>query len=167
MAAIEHDFPSIDIHPIDMVETLASDCEWELDRIGEDQIAISVEGQWRTYSLHLAWSGRDDMLRLVCSFELNPPGERVSELLELVNLINDQVWCGAFTLWPEHQMMAFRYGLTLAGGATATPEQIEAMVLTAIGFAERFYPSFQLVGWSNYSPVAARDAAIAEAWGTA
>ena len=49
-------------------------------------------------------------------------------------------------------MMAFRYGLTLAGGATATPEQIEAMVLTAVGYSERFYPAFQLVGWSNHSP---------------
>ena len=167
MTATEHDFHSIDIHPIDMIETLATESEWEFDRIGDDQIAMAIEGAWRIYSLNLAWSNRDDMLRLVCSFELTPPEERADEMLELINLVNDKIWCGGFTLWPEHKMMAFRYGLTLAGGATATAEQLETMVLTAVGFSERFYPAFQLVGWSNHSPAQALGTAIEEAYGTA
>lgn len=167
MTATEHDFLSSEIHPIDMVESLAAECEWEFDRVGEDQISMAIEGAWRIYSLNLAWSSYDDMLRLVCTFELTPPEERMDEMLELINLANDKVWCGSFTLWPEHKLMAFRYGLTLAGGATATPEQIEAMVLTAIGYAERFYPAFQLVGWSNQSPEEALNIAIEEAYGTA
>ncbi len=166
MTATEH-FSSAEIHPIDIVETLAHDCDWEFDRVGEDQIAMAIEGGWRVYSVNLAWSGYDDMLRLVCSFELTPPEERLGEMLELINLANDQIWCGNFVLWPEHKLMAFRYGLTLAGGATATPEQIEAMVLTAVGFAERYYPAFQLVGWSNQTPTEALQVAIEEAYGTA
>ena len=167
MTAIEHDFLSTEIHPIDMVESLAAESDWEFDRIGEDQIAMAIEGAWRIYSLNLAWSNRDDMLRLVCSFELTPPEERLDEMLSVMNLANDKIWCGNFCLWPEHKMMAFRYGLTLAGGATATPEQIEAMVLTAVGYSERFYPAFQLVGWSNHSPEQALEIAIEEAYGTA
>ncbi|MEM6661500.1 MAG: YbjN domain-containing protein [Pseudomonadota bacterium] len=167
MSAVEHDFHSTDFHPIDIVETLAVESEWDFDRHGEDQIAMAIEGAWRTYSLNLAWSTHDDMLRLVCSFELTPPEDRMEEMLSLINLTNDKIWCGNFTLWPEHKMMAFRYGLTLAGGASATPEQIEAMVLTAVGYSERFYPAFQLVGWSNHSPEDALSVAIDEAYGTA
>ena len=50
-----------DLHPIDIVETLAEHHAWEFDRVTDDQIAMAVEGQWRTYSLTLAWSraGRD------------------------------------------------------------------------------------------------------------
>jgi len=166
-AATEHDILSTDIHPIDMVENLAADSAWEFDRIAEDQIAMAIEGAWRIYSLNLAWSGRDDMLRLVCSFELTPPEDRLGDMLELINLTNDKIWCGGFTLWPEQKMIAFRYGLTLAGGASATPEQIEAMVLTAVGYSERFYPAFQLVGWSDHSPADALSVAIEEAYGTA
>ena len=166
-AAIEHEFLSGDIHPIDMVETLAEQSDWEFDRIGEDQIAMAVEGAWRVYSLNLDWSNRDDMLRLICSFELTPPEERLEDFLALINIVNDHIWCGGFVYWPEHKLMAFRYGLTLAGGATATPEQIEAIVLTAVGYAERFYPAFQLVGWSNQSPEQAIKVAIDEAYGTA
>ena len=167
MTASEHDFLSTDIHPIDMVESLAAESEWEFDRVADDQIAMAIEGAWRIYSLNLAWSDRDDMLRLVCSFELTPPEERMDEMLSLINLTNDKIWCGGFVLWPEHKMMAFRYGLTLAGGATATAEQIETMVLTAVGFSEKFYPAFQLVGWSNQTPEQALRTAIDEAYGTA
>lgn len=167
MTVTEQDFLSPEIHPIDMVETLAERSEWEFDRVGEDQIAMAIEGGWRIYSLNLAWSDYDDMLRLVCSFEMTPPEERLDEIYELINLANDKVWCGNFVFWPELKTMAFRYGLTLAGGATATPEQIESMVLTAVGYAERFYPAFQLVGWSNQSPEQALTVAIDEAYGTA
>jgi len=36
--------------PIDIVEDLAEHHEWEFDRIEENQIAMVVQGQWRTYS---------------------------------------------------------------------------------------------------------------------
>ena len=167
MTAVEQDFLSAEIHPIDIVESLAEQSDWEFERAGEDQIAMAIAGQWRIYSLNLNWSGYDDMLRMVCTFELTPPEERMDEMMTLINLANDRVWCGGFTLWPEHKTMAFRYGLTLAGGATATVEQIEAMVLTAVGYAEKFYPAFQLVGWSNQTPEQALSVAIDEAYGTA
>ncbi|MEM9852704.1 MAG: YbjN domain-containing protein, partial [Pseudomonadota bacterium] len=40
-----------DIHPIDVVETLAEHYEWAFDRVAEDQIAMAIEGSWRTYSI--------------------------------------------------------------------------------------------------------------------
>ena len=43
-----------EIHPIDIVEHLAEHHEWEFDRIEENQIAMVVQGQWRTYSITLA-----------------------------------------------------------------------------------------------------------------
>jgi hypothetical protein len=39
-----------DLHPIDIVETLAESHDWDFDRVTDDQIAMAVEGQWRTYS---------------------------------------------------------------------------------------------------------------------
>lgn len=167
MAAAEQFLPETDVHPIDIVETMAEQAAWEFDRVGEDQIAVAVEGVWRTYSLSLVWSRHDDMLRLIASFELNPPEERLAEIYRLLNLVNDKVWGGSFTLWRAEKLVAYRSGLTLAGGAHATPEQIEAMVLTAIGLAERFYPAFQLVGWSEEGAETAVGIAIDQAFGTA
>ncbi|MBD3677216.1 MAG: YbjN domain-containing protein [Rhodobacteraceae bacterium] len=167
MSLSEHDLHSEDIHPIDIVEYLAEHHSWEFDRIADDQIAMAVEGQWRTYSITLAWSGYDETLRLVCSFEMEPPAERLPEIYETLNRVNDLCWAGAFTYWGQQQLMVYRYGLVLAGGQVAGPEQIDRLITTAVMSAERFYPAFQLVAWSGETPEEAMQVAIAEAYGRA
>ena len=167
MTAIEQDFPTADIHPIDIVETLAEQAAWEFDRVGENQIAMAVEGGWRTYSLTLLWSDHDDMLRLVCTFDLTPPEEQEAEFLALLNLANDRVWGGSFTLWKAEGQVIYRAGLSLAGGASATPEQVEAMVCAAIAQSERFYPAFQLVAFGGESAEHGASIALDTAYGTA
>lgn len=156
-----------DIHPIDIVEHLAEFHDWDFDRIGDDQIAMAVEGQWRTYSITLAWSGYDETLRLVCTFEMDPPEDQLGGLYELLNAMNDQCWAGAFTYWAEQKLMVYRYGLVLAGGQVASPDQIDTMINAAVLSAERYYPAIQLLIWGGRSPRQAMQAAIAEAYGRA
>lgn len=167
MAFSDGDLAHEGMDPIDIVETLAEHRAWEFDRVADDQIAMAVEGQWRTYSLTLAWSARDETLRLICTFEMEPPAARMPAVYELLNLANDEVWAGAFTYWPEQRLMVWRYGLVLCGGQAAGPEQIEKMIAAAVANSERFYPAFQLAAWSEQTPEAALRVAIAEAYGRA
>ena len=156
-----------EIHPIDIVEHLAEHHEWEFDRIEENQIAMAVQGQWRTYSITLAWSGFDETLRLICSFEMEPPNEKLKDLYETLNVANDRCWTGAFTFWEKQKLMVYRYGLVLAGGQIATAEQIDTMISSAVLTSEKYYPAFQLVVYDNQSPDSAMQVAIAEAYGHA
>ncbi|MDA3857659.1 MAG: YbjN domain-containing protein [Roseovarius sp.] len=165
--ALSEQFLQDDIHPIDIVEHIAEHHDWDFDRIGDDQIAMAVEGQWRTYSITLAWSGYDETLRLVCTFEMEPPEHKMPMLYEMLNGVNDNCWAGAFTWWGEHKLMVYRYGLVLAGGQDATPEQIDTMINAAVMSAERYYPAFQLAIWGDKSPKDAMQVAIAEAYGRA
>ncbi|SLN22343.1 YbjN domain-containing protein [Ruegeria meonggei] len=165
--ALSEQFLEEDLHPIDIVEHLAEHHDWDFDRIGDDQIAMAVEGQWRTYSITLAWSNYDETLRMVCSFEMEPPSERETILYELLNKMNDQCWAGAFTYWANQKLMVYRYGLVLAGGQMASPEQIDTMITAAVLSAERYYPAIQLVTWGNRTPEDAMQVAIAEAYGRA
>ncbi|SFN91235.1 hypothetical protein SAMN04487859_11129 [Roseovarius lutimaris] len=165
--ALSEQFLQDEIHPIDIVEHIAEHHDWDFDRIGDDQIAMAVEGQWRTYSITLAWSGYDETLRLVCTFEMEPPEHKMPVLYEMLNGVNDNCWAGAFTWWGEHKLMVYRYGLVLAGGQDATPEQIDTMINAAVMSAERYYPAFQLAIWGDKSPKDAMQVAIAEAFGRA
>ena len=165
--ALSEQYLEDDIHPIDIVEHLAADHDWDFDRIGDDQIAMAVEGQWRTYSLTLAWAGHDETLRLVCTFEIEPPEDKLPLLYELVNAMNDQCWAGAFTYWADQKLMVYRYGLVLSGNQVACPEQIDTMISAAVLSAERYYPAIQLMVWGNRSPKDAMQVAIAEAYGRA
>ena len=167
MSLSENFLHSDDIHPIDIVETLAEHRAWEFDRVGDDQIAMAVEGQWRTYSLTLAWSPVDETLRLICTFEMEPPEDRLPALYETLNRTNDRVWGGAFTYWPDQRLMVWRYGLLLGAGQLAEPAQIDRMIAAAVATAERYYPAFQLVAWSGRDGEAALQVAIAEAYGRA
>lgn len=166
MALSEHHLDD-EIHPIDIAEHLAAHHDWEFDRVGDDQIALSVEGQWRTYSLTLAWSGYEECLRLICSFEMEPPEAKLPQVYELLNAMNDQCWDGAFTYWPEHKLMLFRYGLMLTGGQAPSPQQIDAMINSAVAQSERYYPAIQLAVWGERPAAEAMQVAIAEAYGRA
>ncbi len=167
MALTEQFIDEGDIHPIDLVEHIAEHHAWDFDRIAEDQIAMAVEGQWRTYSITLAWSAYDETLRLICTFEMEPPEHRIGELYEALNKINDMCWAGAFTWWAEQKLMVYRYGLVLAGEQIASPEQIDTMINAAVMSAERFYPAFQLVTWAERTPTDAVQVAIGETYGRA
>ena len=166
MANLEH-YIEDDIHPIDLVEHLAEHHAWEFDRIHDDQIAMSVEGQWRNYSITLAWSAYDETLRMICTFEMEPPKATLPKLYEALNAINDRCWAGAYTYWEDQQLMVYRYGLVLAGGQVAGPDQIDTMISAAVTSAERYYPALQLVVWGDRSVKDALEVAIAEAYGHA
>lgn len=166
MALSEHLLEE-DLHPIDVVEHIATHYDWNFDRIADDQIAMAVEGQWKTYSVTLAWSAFDETLRLVCSFENEPPEEKLPQLYEALNAVNDECWTGAFTYWHKQQLMIYRYGLALTGGQIASPEQIDTLIRAAVEACERFYPAFQLVVWGDRKVEDAMQVAIAEAYGRA
>ncbi len=165
--SLTEQYTTEDLHPIDIVEHVAERHEWEFDRFAEDQIAMAIEGQWRTYSITLAWSPQDETLRLICTFEIDPPTDRMGALYEVLNRTNDMCWSGAFAYWQSQKLMAWRYGLVLAGAQSASAEQVDTMIRTAVLAAERFYPAFQLATWGQESPERAMDVAMAEAYGRA
>ena len=165
--ALSEQFFHDDLHPIDIVEHLAEHHDWDFDRIGDDQIAMAVVGQWRTYSITLAWSGYDETLRLVCTFEMEPPEDKLPAVYEILNDVNDQCWAGAFTYWREQKLMVYRYGLVTAGAQGVSPDQVDTLINAAVISAERFYPAFQLAVWGNKTPQEALQVAIAEAYGRA
>ena len=167
MSAAEQFIESDDLHPIDIVEHIAEHHAWEFDRVADDQIAMAVEGQWRTYSITLAWSPYDETLRLICTFEMEPPEEKLPKLYEALNATNDKIWAGAFTYWHEQRLMVYRYGLVLTGGQFAGPEQIDRLIGSAVAASERFYPAFQLVSWADREVEDAMQVAIDEAYGRA
>ena len=107
------------------------------------------------------------MLRLICTFDMDPPADKLPLVYETLNLANDQVWDGGFTFWAQQRLMVWRYGLVLAGDQVASAEQVDRMIGNALIGCERFYPSFQLVGWGNAEPAAALDIALGEAFGRA
>mgnify|MGYP001398012435 FL=1 len=92
--------------PLEIVENLAENHDWEFNRIGDDHVAIVIEGLWRHYFMSLSKSNLDDgMIKLVCTFELTGKDKCKDQLFDALNLINQEVWVGSFTYCQEKELL--------------------------------------------------------------
>ena len=105
-------------NPLDVVEHMAAGNSWPFERAGEDEISIVVTGRWTNYQISFTWMGEIESLHLACAFDIRVPRARLSEVQQLVALINEQLWIGHFDIWMQNGVIMFRHALVLAGGVT-------------------------------------------------
>jgi hypothetical protein len=153
-------------NPLDVVEHMATGNNWPFERAGEDEVAIIVTGRWTNYQVSFTWMSEIEALHLACAFDMRVPELRLSEVQQLVALINEQMWIGHFDVWTQNGVIMFRHALLLAGGM-ASGRQCEAVLGTALDACERYFPAFQFVVWAGKSAREAIDSVMFETSGEA
>lgn len=154
-------------HPLDVFERLAAHHDWTFDRAGANELSISADGDWAQYHVAFTWIDDVEALHVACAFDLKVPERRRAELLQLVSLVNEQMWVGHFDLWSSENVVMFRHALLLAGGAEPTAGQCEMMLNVAVEACDRYYQAFQFVLWAGKSPREALDSVLFETEGEA
>jgi len=154
-------------NPLDVVEHMASHNDWSFERANDDEVTLIVSGRWADYHLSFTWMSDLEALHLACAFDLATPADRRAEVIELVAMINEQMWIGHFDFWNKDNLAMFRHAIVLAGGVAATDAQCESVLATAVEACERYYQAFQYVVWSGKSARDALDASLFETSGAA
>ena len=154
-------------HPVDVVEHMASLNHWSFDREDDDEISISVAGGWTDYHVAFTWLPDLEAMHVGCAFDIKFNDRRRTEILNLIAIMNEQLWVGHFGLWERESVVIFRHALLLAGGAEPSRQQCEAILQAAIAACERYYQAFQFVIWAGRSAREALDAALFETVGEA
>jgi hypothetical protein len=154
-------------NPLDAVEQMAAVHSWPFEHAGEDEIALVVDGRCTNYQISFTWMSEIEALHLACAFDIKVPETRLSDVRQLIALINEDLWIGHFDLWTKSGMIMFRYALVLAGGCEASVRQCEAVLGAALDSSERYFPAFQFVVWAGKSAREAMDSAILETSGRA
>jgi hypothetical protein len=154
-------------HPLDVVERLASLRDWIFDRAETDEMSVSVAGRWADYHVAFTWIEDVEALHVACAFDLKVPERRRPEILQLVSLINEQLWVGHFDLWNSENVVMFRHSLLLTGGADPTNAQCETLLKVSSEACERYFQAFQFVMWAGKSPREALDSVLFETEGEA
>jgi hypothetical protein len=160
----ELDRPS---NPLDLIERLAALNDWSFDRDSEDELSVSVTGGWSEYHVAITWLAEVEALHIACAFDLKVPERRRSEVLQLVSLVNEQLWLGHFDLWSSESVVMYRHALLLSGGAEPTEEQAIALIKAAVEACERYYQAFQFVVWAGKTAKEGMEGAILETVGEA
>jgi hypothetical protein len=154
-------------NPLDTVEQLAALNHWSFERSGDDEISISVEGGWSDYNLSLSWMEELDALHLACAYEIKVPPARRAEVIQLLALVNEQLWMGHFDLWAQEGVVMYRQSLPLPDGAALSSAQCAMMIEAAVEAAERYYQAFQFVVWAGKAAAEALEQSLFETAGTA
>ena len=158
---------SREAHPVDVIQQVALNNEWAFERAGDDEISISVAGQWANYHVSYSWMEDFEALHLACAFDLKAPEGRVTEVMRLLSLVNEQLLLGHFDLWEQEGAIMFRQTLLLSGGADPTSRQVEVLLSSALEACETYYQAFQFVVWSGVSAREALSNAMFETVGNA
>ncbi|WP_187972235.1 YbjN domain-containing protein [Aquibium microcysteis] len=166
MSLLEIDL-SREAHPVDVIEAVANANEWAFERAGDDEIAISVAGNWTDYHISFSWMEDFEALHLACAFDIKVAEPRVTEVLRLLALINEQMLFGHFDLWEQEGAIMFRQALMLNGGVEPTGQQVEVLLSTALEACECYFQAFQFVVWSGVSARDALQSVLFETHGTA
>lgn len=154
-------------NPLDLFERLAAFNDWSFDRDSEDELSVSVTGGWSDYHVAITWLAEVEALHVACAFDLKVPERRRGEVLQLVSLVNEQLWLGHFDLWSSESVVMYRHGMLLSGGAEPTEEQAVALIKAAIDACERYYQAFQFVVWAGKSAKDGLEGAMLETMGEA
>lgn len=154
-------------HPVDVIEQIAALHDWSFERAGEDEIAISVGGNWADYHVSFSWMEEREALHLACAFDLKVPENRRLEVMRLLSAVNEQLWIGHFDLWNDEGIVMFRQALLLSGGADPNTQQVERLLVTAIEACERYFQAFQFVVWAGRNASEALDNVLFETAGEA
>lgn len=147
MASIEPAFTRV-TNPIDLFEHVASENDWALERGSEDEITVSVPGEWTDYHLSVNWRYDLEALHLACAFDLKVTPSRLNEMYRLLAQINEQMWLGHFDFWSSEGLLLYRQSLML-NCAEPTLQQCEAITGAALDACERYYQAFQFVVWAG------------------
>lgn len=154
-------------NPLDLVERLAVHNDWSFDRDSDDELSVAVTGGWSDYHVAITWLAEVEALHIACAFDLKVPDRRRPEVLQLVSLVNEQLWLGHFDLWSSENVVMYRHALLLSGGAEPTDEQAAALIKAAIDACERYYQAFQFVVWAGKSAKEGLEGAMLETVGEA
>jgi hypothetical protein len=149
MALLHQIEPDRKIHPVDIIEHIASINDWNFERQDDDEISISVRGAWSDYHVSFNWMADLESLHIACAFDLKVPDTRRTEVKALIALVNEQLWIGHFDMWNHEGVVLFRNSHLLSGGADVSPQQCEALLRSATDSCDSYYQAFQFVVWAG------------------
>ena len=155
------------VHPVDIIEHIASINDWNFERQDADEISISVRGNWSDYHVSFNWMEDLESLHIASAFDLRVPEARRGEIRQLIALINEQLWIGHFDMWNGEGVVLFRNSHLLTGGAEVTPQQCEALLRSATDACDLYYQAFQFVIWAGKSAADALSEVMFETVGEA
>lgn len=153
--------------PLDVLERAGAGLEFQMERVGDNELHVILPGVWRDIGLWFTWREELATLQMGAPLDLKAPVGRVHEAAHLVTMVNEQLWVGHFDLWADDNSIVFRHSAILAGNGALGADQADALIRATSESIDRFYPAFNYFVWGGKSPDEALKASLFETAGNA
>ncbi len=154
-------------HPIDALELIAHEENWEFVRDEDNEIIVSIEGGWKKYTLIARWDVSRNLFKTTCIFEMMPPRKKLVKLYETINLVNGSDVDGSFAYDNVEQIMNYNTNILFSDELIISYTELRDWIKSSIETAEKFYPTFQKSCWGEVMPKDAMSAAFGKIAGHA
>ena len=154
-------------HPIDALELIAREENWEFVRDEDNEIIVTIDGGWKKYTVTAVWNVSRNLFKTSCAFEMMPPRKKLVKLYETINLVNISDIDGSFTYDSVEQLMNYNTNILLSDELIISNTELRDWVKSSTETAEKFYPTFQKSCWGEVMPKDAMSAAFGEIAGYA
>jgi len=152
---------------LDILENLAEQRGWILERLNNGDLVMESIGDNCTYMIQFTWSAEYQCLHVTCSMDMRLPEKSGAAINDLLASINSKLWIGHFATMAGLNSPAFRHTIMMNGAAEQKAEEIENIVEIGLGECERFYAAFQFAAFHNMPAQQAMDCALMECVGQA
>ena len=154
-------------HPIDALELIAHEENWEFVRDEDNEIIVTIDGSWKIYSVTARWDVSRNLFKTICSFEMMPPNKKLVKLYETINLVNGSDVDGAFTYDICQQIMNYHTNVLFSDELIISNTELRDWIKSSVETTEKFYPTFQKSCWGEVMPKDAMSAAFGKTAGHA
>ena len=154
-------------HPIDALELIAHEENWEFVRDEDNEIIVTIDGGWKIYSVTGRWDVSRNLFKTICSFEMMPPRKKLVKLYETINLVNSSDVDGSFAYDSGKQLMNYNTNILFSDELIITNTELRDWIKSPIETTEKFYPTFQKCCWAEVMPKEAMSVAFGKIAGHA
>ena len=154
-------------HPIDALELIAHEENWEFVRDEDNEIIVTIDGGWKIYSVTGRWDVSRNLFKTICAFEMMPPRKKLVKLYETMNLVNGSDIDGAFTYDSGQQIMNYNTNILFSDELIISNTELRDWMKSSVETTEKFYPTFQKSCWGEVMPKDAMSAAFGKIAGHA
>ena len=154
-------------HPIDALELIAHEENWEFARDDDNEIIVRIDGGWKKYTISASWNVSRNLFKTICTFEMMPPRKKLVKLYETINLVNISDVDGSFTYDNGEQLMKYNTNILFPDESIISTIELRDWIKFSIEITDKFYPTFQKSCWGEVMPKDAMSAAFGKIAGHA
>ena len=154
-------------HPIDALELIAHEENWEFVRDEDNEIIVTIDGGWKKYTVIARWNILRNVFKMICTFEMIPPSKKLVKLYETINLVNSSDVDGSFTYDNVEKLMNYSTNILLSDELIICNTELKGWIKSSVETTEKFYPAFQKCCWGEVMPKDAMSAAFGKIAGHA